>query len=218
LIHPEPPVAEQYREAAINHLESHRVPSIEAVQKRFRTAFDHIQLPFDELRYGRTLSEGLWFWKRILSVVFPGADDSSLTNLTNELYEQFCTASAWSIYPQAEHVLDSLKDSGIKLGLLSNFDARGPTLIENLGLSSRFHETVFSSVVGIEKPERQIFQRMLDQLDDTLDRVMMIGNHVEIDLVVPDSMEWETLLHKPGSDDSWPHEVTAWNEVFEYLD
>jgi REG-2-like HAD superfamily hydrolase len=217
LIRPKPPVPNQYREAALDIGYVEGLPSVERIETRFRVAFERVQLPGEQLRYGQTLAEGRWFWKRIIGSVFPGLPDDKLTTLTDKLFKQFSHASAWTIYPDAKRVLRKLKSLDVKLGLISNFDARGPQLLRNLQLSDLFRTAVFSSEVGVEKPDKQIFQLAADGIGDGADRIVMIGNSVSADLRTPEEMGWDTLLHTPGSGDSWKNEVSSWEEVLNYL-
>jgi HAD superfamily hydrolase (TIGR01549 family) len=106
-----------------------------------------------------------------------------------------------------------LRNRGVTLALLSNWDARGPELLKNLKLEPEFSVRVFSSDVGYEKPEPDIFDQVLKRFDKSFKRILMIGNHVEIDLEEPDCRGWETLLFTPGSEDEWPRKVSGWEDV-----
>lgn len=217
LIFPKPDLARHYRREALNYLSESKTPSVERIRDRFAVAFHHVGLPGDELRYGQTLTEGLWFWKRIIGSVFPGAAPNELSELTRTLYKKFTQTSAWSVYPSARETLQSLKEQGVTLALLSNFDARGPVLLKNLDLHSLFDVIIFSFEAGVEKPNPKIFDLVRDRMAIKHDRVVMIGNYVEIDLRVPESRGWISLLHKPGSDDDWDREIDSWEQVLEYV-
>lgn len=206
-------MARQYRETALDELGSRNLPSEKVIEQRFQAAFQHIRLPFAELRYGTTRTEGLWFWKRVAASVFPQLNDKDLTRLTRSLFQRFERASAWSVFSGARRVLRNLKNRDVTLALLSNWDARGPDLLRNLQLSSFFTTCVFSSGVGYEKPDRRIFDEVLNRLDQDFRRIVMIGNHVEIDLREPARRDWDALLFCPGSDDEWPREVSEWDEI-----
>lgn len=183
------------------------------VENRFRRAFQFVTLPREELRYGTTLTEGLWFWKRIVGAVFPRLDDGPLTDLTRTLYERFAEADAWSLFPEVRRVLQDLVERGATLALLSNWDARGRRLLRNLRLASRFGTSLFSAEVGFEKPDPRFFDLLLERVKGSHETRVMIGNHPEIDLEVPDRRGWRTLLYRPGSDGNWHREVNDWAEV-----
>ncbi len=193
------------------------IPSEKVIEKRFKTAFRHISLPRQELRYGSTRTEGLWFWKRVAGSIFSRMSDDALTSLTRSLFKRFERASAWTVFSGARRVLRKLKGEGITVGLLSNWDARGPELLRKLQLQSIFSTIVFSFDVGFEKPDPRIFDELVNRLNGSFERIVMIGNHVKIDLEVPNRRGWDTLLYRPGSEDHWKQEVSGWDEVSDQI-
>ncbi len=213
LIHPQPPVAHQYHQAAQTLGSRCNLPSVNVIDRRFRTAFDHVDLPGYGLPYGQTTSEAVWYWKRILGSIFPRFSDNNLTRLTRSLYEQFGSASAWSLYPMARRVLNQIKATEAEIGLISNFDVRGPHLIRDLQLSDLFDKSIFSSEVGFEKPDPRIFRLSEARFGPSAERTIMVGNTVEVDLEVPDSMGWETILFNPDKNDCWETEVYSWDQI-----
>lgn len=176
-------------------------------------AFDRISVPGETLRYGSTDAEGLWFWKRIVSSVFPRFGDTTLKRLTRRLYRQFEEASAWEVLAGAPEVLEWLRQQGYKLGVVTNWDVRASRLLKDLGLSPYMNEIVVSSEVGYEKPDPQIFKIMYDSMKPHSGNFTMIGNSVKIDLEVPEQMGWQTILHTVESDDSWGLETEDWATV-----
>lgn len=144
--------------------------------------------------------------------------DDLLTELTQILYERFERAEAWSLFPDARDVLETLAGEGVTLALLSNWDARGRRLLENLRLDSLFETALFSVETGYEKPDPRIFDRLLERVEGDYQRRAMIGNHVKVDLAVPEERGWRTLLHRPGSKDRWHREVDDWTLVPDLLE
>lgn len=78
-----------------------------------------------------------------------------------ELFHRFGTAEAWEVYPEVPGTLAVLADRGLRLGVVSNWDHRLPGLLERLGLTGFFNAVAYSSAVGVEKPDRRIFERVL---------------------------------------------------------
>jgi len=81
-----------------------------------------------------------------------------------ELYHRFGRAEAWEVYPEVWATLAALREKGVRLGVVSNWDERLPSLLESLGLAASFDAVVCSSEVGVEKPDRRIFRRALELL------------------------------------------------------
>jgi putative hydrolase of the HAD superfamily len=81
-----------------------------------------------------------------------------------ELFHRFASPEAWEVYPEVPAVLAELRTFGLRLGVVSNWDPRLPDLLERLQLSRYFDAIVYSSAVGVEKPDARIFRSALEQL------------------------------------------------------
>jgi putative hydrolase of the HAD superfamily len=82
-----------------------------------------------------------------------------------ELFHRFGQPDAWEVYPDVPAVLATLRERGLRLGVVSNWDERLPGLLAGLGLAPLFDTVVTSSAVGVEKPDARIFQRALADLE-----------------------------------------------------
>jgi putative hydrolase of the HAD superfamily len=81
-----------------------------------------------------------------------------------ELFHRFASPEAWEVYPEVPAVLAELRTFGLRLGVVSNWDPRLPDLLQRLQLSRYFEAIVYSSAVGVEKPDARIFRSALEQL------------------------------------------------------
>ena len=81
-----------------------------------------------------------------------------------ELYDRFGRAEAWELYPDALPALGALRDRGLAIAVVSNWDERLPSLLDELGLGERVDAVVLSSEIGYEKPDPRIFFTALDRL------------------------------------------------------
>jgi HAD superfamily hydrolase (TIGR01549 family) len=82
-------------------------------------------------------------------------------------------------------LLESLREDGLKLGLVSNaFDP--PDLLhrdlEQLGIAERLDIALFSSEVGRRKPDPEIFQRALDALGVSPPETLFVGDTLASDI------------------------------------
>ena len=80
-----------------------------------------------------------------------------LDDLFEHLWTAFTEADAWVIYPEVIQTLEALKKQGIRMGVISNFDERLPTILKNKGLAVYFDFILCSRVFGAEKPDAAIF-------------------------------------------------------------
>jgi len=93
-----------------------------------------------------------------------------------ELFHRFATPEAWEVYPEVPEVLATLRERGLRLGVVSNWDPRLPDLLESLGLARRFAALVYSSEVGVEKPDPRIFRSALDRLGVRPEAALHVGD------------------------------------------
>ena len=52
-----------------------------------------------------------------------------------------------------------------RLAVISNFDKRLRRVLEDLGIAGRFERIFISSEIGCEKPDPEIFRRVLDVMN-----------------------------------------------------
>ena len=79
-------------------------------------------------------------------------------------------------YPESEPVLRSLRESGTKLYVVSNWDIQLAGILDELGWIPYFDGIVVSAVLGVEKPEPDIFAEALHQAGADPERVLHVGN------------------------------------------
>lgn len=93
-----------------------------------------------------------------------------------ELFARFGRAEAWEVYPEVRPVLAALRERGLKVGVVSNWDPRLPDLLRCLGLAASFDALVCSSTAGVEKPDRRIFEEALRQLEVRPEEALHVGD------------------------------------------
>ncbi len=213
LLRPDPSVARQYRSEARRLTGEGSLPDLSAVRSRFHTVFNRPGLPDGTMRYGTTHAEGYFFWKRIVAAVFPTLDEEPLEVLTKRLFERFSRPSAWAVRTGAREVLGSLREAGVRTALVSNWDRRGPRLLERMNLASFFNAVVFSSRVGVEKPDPEIFREALRRLSVAAERAAVLGNTPSRDLT-PAQRLGLRAYHFDGDGDHGPWKgVRRWAEL-----
>jgi putative hydrolase of the HAD superfamily len=97
--------------------------------------------------------------------------------LAAELFHRFGSAEAWEVYPEVPAVLDALRAGGVRVGVISNWDTRLPELLRQLDLARRFDALVYSSAVGVEKPDSRIFRRALRELGVEAGAALHVGDN-----------------------------------------
>jgi putative hydrolase of the HAD superfamily len=88
------------------------------------------------------------------------------------------------LIPGTEVMLRKLKES-YRLGLLSNF-THGPAgweIIERLGLRPFFEVVLISGELGYRKPHPMVFEKLVDGLGVSTDRIAFVGDDLEPDIL-----------------------------------
>ncbi len=79
------------------------------------------------------------------------------TTYFDELFAYFARADAWLLYPEVLETLAALKQRGLILAVISNFDSRLVRILDGLNVGASFEHIFVSSAVGYAKPEARIF-------------------------------------------------------------
>lgn len=154
------------------------------------------------------------------------APDAVLRAATRALYA--VTQQNWYGEADAVPTLQSLKDSGYRLGLLSNAadDDNVQTLVDKAGLRSFFEFILSSAACQVRKPARRIFRIALEHFDLPPEQTMMVGDTLEADVYGANQLGiysvWITRRAKGGKDGKLPYQpqvvIAALNQLPPLLD
>ncbi len=100
----------------------------------------------------------------------------------DELRDAFRNREAWVVYDDVVPTLETLRDGGVGMGVVSNWDTRLPEVLERLDLARFFETVTVSGVEGVEKPDPLIFRRALTHLGAEAEDTVHVGDLPEIDL------------------------------------
>jgi putative hydrolase of the HAD superfamily len=117
------------------------------------------------------------WWKRFLERLCEHlGSEPPLPFAAAELFARFARADAWEVYPEVSDTLAALRERGLRLGVVSNWDPRLPELLDRLDLAGYFDAVVYSSAVGVEKPDRRIFLEALRRLGVEAGEALHVGD------------------------------------------
>ncbi len=94
----------------------------------------------------------------------------------DRLYAHYASAQAWRVYPEVPVVLASLRERGVAVAVVSNFDSRLPPLLDGLGLAAFFDAVVCSGEAGAAKPDGAIFAHALAALGVEASEALHVGD------------------------------------------
>lgn len=150
-------------------------------------------------------------------------------DLSDEVFRRiedaFARRSAWYVFPDVMPTLDALRDSGIRLCVISNFVWGAPELIHDLELTAHFEALVISARVGFQKPNPGIFKFALDKMRVTPENAWHIGDSYRADVLGARRVGVTgVLIDRSGNDPARAREqhededLTVITDLFELLD
>ena len=102
------------------------------------------------------------WWRTLVRQVFARFGEfAQFEDYFVEIFEFFRTADAWQVFADVKPTLAALQARGIRLGLISNFDARLYDVLRGLQLREYFDSIHISTEVGAAKPDPAIFRAAL---------------------------------------------------------
>ncbi len=116
----------------------------------------------------------------VLDQVAPSLGEFDRDNFFEIAYEHFAEAGVWELYPEVPGVLEKLQPR-FELAVISNFDGRLRFILEHLGVSKFFAHIFISSEIGADKPDPEIFRRVLKLIKLKPDQVLHVGDDSERD-------------------------------------
>ncbi len=123
-------------------------------------------------------------WTRWMLPEYPEAKISKNAVRLNQLFRN-CIGKK-SVFPETKEVVTELFRRGYRLGLVSNTTSsiEAPAEIESLRLTGYFETIVLSTVVGARKPDPEILQVAMRQMDVSPEKCVYVGDRVDRDVAV----------------------------------
>ena len=83
----------------------------------------------------------------------------------------------WTAFPFTREVLQDLRARGLRTGLISNWDPSCRSVLEQNGLTPYLDPILVSSEVGVEKPDRRIFEKALELSGEDPRECLYVGDN-----------------------------------------
>lgn len=151
------------------------------------------------------------WWRKIVHNVFRDQNehisDKILDKIADALIECYGTRRCWDTYPGAVELLDCLRERGVILGVISNFDERLESILIDLKIRPFFSFVVTSYDFGKEKPDASIFVEALRlsnkdrRVNIVSQQAIHVGDKIDNDYLGAKNAQWHAFLinHKQKS-------------------
>jgi putative hydrolase of the HAD superfamily len=184
LFHVKGSVAEIY----LRHAEKYGVEStpamLNAVSAAFKRAFQDAPPPAFAVSQPSDIKrcERLWWFDIVHNVFYRAGMFEGFDEYFDEVFHAFEGTAYWALYPETLSVLKALKEYGMELGIISNFDSRLFTVLRGLGLADFFDTVTISTIAHAAKPSSRIFHCALEKHALDPDEAIHIGDSVRDDV------------------------------------
>ncbi len=169
LLHPRESVAEVYARFAARHGGTRDARSIGAA---FATS----------MKDAKSLRVGDPTWRKFWAHVVATSTGCDAPALVDELYDHYAAPSAWRLTDATFACMDALREDGAKIGVISNWDTRLRPLMRGLGVLEHIDALVVSGEIGIEKPDRAIFEHAARELGVPVGAIIHVGDDPDADI------------------------------------
>lgn len=122
------------------------------------------------------------FWGDVYAVLLADIGVPHEAGLIDLLYATFTDHANYVLFADVVPTLELLRDSGVRMGLISNFEDWLEGLLVALDLSRFFETTVISGIEGVEKPDPAIFLLAMERLGVDPERSAYVGDSPEFDM------------------------------------
>ena len=113
-----------------------------------------------------------------------GVPSAPRPEILERLRQRHAESNLWSrTKPEVRDAMARLKDSGRIVAVISNSDATCRELLRRLGLLSYCHAVYDSAELGVEKPDKRIFQIALRDLTVEPTQALYMGDLEAIDVL-----------------------------------
>ena len=178
LLHLPKGVGYHYREVVLRH--GIDIP-LETLNRAFGRAWKAAPAP--PLTRKRREDDDRGWWRALVDQVLDACGVASGVDkeaVFADLYAEFLKPGVWSLYPEVPEVLERVR-ADYPIGIVSNFDGRLRTILQDLGIASLFDHWVISSEVGADKPEPFIYECALEMAGVAPAEALHVGDDPEGD-------------------------------------
>lgn len=200
IIRPAQPVGKTYTEVASHY---GATLNAESVNREFRNAFASMQ---DRAGYPvNSNGDDRGWWGEVVRRSLAKEDlpaSFPMDHFFEEAYTVFERADVWRIFPEVEQVLAKLRDRGVPLYVLSNWDSRLHETLRGIGLAHYFERIFVSAEHGVAKPDSAYFHRVAELTGVAPQAALMVGDDEENDYWAPRRAGWQAMIidRKAGED------------------
>lgn len=170
---------------------------------------------WEDYRQGRIVKERLRTLRFKLALEDFNISSNSLAEQMGQLYV-LRSPSKSKLVPHAKEVLDYLQEKKYQLHIITNgFSEVQDVKMKNSGIYSYFKRIITSEAAGVNKPDAKIFRYALKAANAGAGESLMIGDHLEVDIVGAREAGIDQVYFNPEKID---HQEVITKEIYDLIE
>jgi putative hydrolase of the HAD superfamily len=151
------------------------------LNRAFLRAWNQVPRLPDE--FGPRADDGRSWWRDLVAATLSLAECrvDPFPHYFEAVYEEFTRPGVWRLTPGVAAMLSALAQTGMRLGVVSNFDRRLYPILDTVGILYHFEHVIISTEVGADKPSPRIFEEVLRRFRVGAQEVLHVGDEEETD-------------------------------------
>jgi len=137
--------------------------------------------------------------------------------LARRVYDQFGHPRRWRAYDDVVPTLRRLRERGLKVGVISNWDLRLETVLAGLGIGEMLDAVISSAAVGLHKPDPRIFELACERLSVDCADAVHVGDHHYADIIGARSVGMQAVLIDRRGDGALEADIADLDELDAHL-
>lgn len=183
LLSPHPSFAEVFVEVMRHHGHGLEVRDVESAFEEVAPFFVEILEKTGSPTWSTSPEISRNFWGTVYKTAFEHLSiDDPGGRFAAAMYERFTRYESYRLFPDALPALAAIREEGMALGLISNFEEWLEGMLTEWEVAHLFDVMVISGKEGIEKPDPKIFQLATERTGVEPEESVYVGDHPRIDV------------------------------------
>jgi len=193
LLYASPPVSEVCRRVLEDAGHRHDISVIDSYMPLVDAYYEQRYAEDDAFWTDEERTTSVWVGMYSLLCRKLGIEDEAVT-IARRVYDEFGRPDRWALYDDVRPAFERLRDRGLTVGIISNWDSRLVRLLQGLGLRDVLADIVSSADVGLHKPDPRIFELACSRIGVAPEHAAHIGDHHYADFLGASALGMTAVL------------------------
>jgi putative hydrolase of the HAD superfamily len=122
------------------------------------------------------------YWRRYHSIILGKLGVEARNEVLDRLLAGQATSEAWEPYPDVEPMLRAVRETGVRIGVVSDWASSLRDILAGLELDRYLDFVLPSGAVGVAKPNPAFFGLALEAVGAAPDEALMVGDSYRADV------------------------------------